>query len=132
MSGQENFAPVYLDNNATTLIDPRVEEVMRSVRLANPSSPHRFGQRAKQLMINAKRVILERLAPGRELLFTSGATEAINMVIQGTRGHIITSSLEHAAVLEACRGRPVTILNPRPGLGAILPEQIEAALRPDT
>ena len=123
---------IYLDNNATTLVDTRVEEAMCAVKLANPSSPHRFGQRAKKQLVDAKQTILEKIAKGRELLFTSSATEAINMVIQGVEGHIITSSLEHAAVLESCKGKKVTFLDPLPGKGTITIEQIEEALRPDT
>ncbi|MCH9610540.1 MAG: Cysteine desulfurase NifS [Chlamydiales bacterium] len=123
---------IYFDNNATTLIDPQVLEAMNQVSLANPSSPHRYGQRAKQLLADAKSTILNALAPGREIIFTSSATEALNMVIQAAQGHIITSSLEHAAVLEACRGKEVTILEPKEGKGAIEPDQVEAAILPNT
>jgi len=123
---------IYLDNNATTLIDPRVEEAVSQVKLANPSSPHRFGQRAKRVLIEAKQTILAAVAPGREVVFTSSASEALNMAIQGVDGHIVTSSLEHAAVLESCRGKNVTILDPAPGQGIVTIEQIKLALRPNT
>ena len=123
---------IYFDNNATTLIDPRVEEAMLQVKLANPSSPHRYGQEAKRLLAEAKQTILKRIAPGKEIVFTSSATEALNMVIHATLGHIITSSLEHAAVLEACRGKDVTILDPIEGRGSITPDQVKQAIRPDT
>ncbi|MCP5469954.1 MAG: cysteine desulfurase [Chlamydiales bacterium] len=101
---------IYLDNNATTLLDPRVEEAMRSAPFGNPSSPHRFGQKARRALIEAKHVLLNRLAPGREIVFTSGGSEAIAMAIQSCEGRIVTTSLEHAAVLEACKNKEVTFL----------------------
>lgn len=123
---------IYLDNNATTKIDPRVLEVMFAVAVGNPSSPHRYGQKARQLLLEAKETILEHLnMPQAEIVFTSGGTEALNLGIHGIEGHMITSSLEHAVVLEACTG-DVTYIDPPAGRGSITAKQIQEAIRPST
>lgn len=138
---------IYLDNAATTPMDPRVEEVMapyaRDV-FANPSSLHSAGRRARNSMDEARDRIADRLnVASREILFTSGATEANNLAIKGVarmlkdRGnHIITSAIEHPSVLESVRalakeGFETTELLPDE-FGRIQPEQVVEALRPDT
>ncbi len=103
---------VYLDNNATTPIDPRVrEEVNRCFmeEYGNAGSPHEFGLRAKQI-VNIARDRIARVVNARmhEVIFTSGATESNNLALLGLSGHglvhgkrhIVTTKIEHKAVLE--------------------------------
>lgn len=134
---------IYLDNNATTVLDPRVlEEMERMYREGplNPSSAHGFGQRARGLWVRALEEIAAHFGVRvEELVVTSGATEALTMVLLGLPQvrHVVTSALEHTAVLRACalleqRGACVTYLHPLEGRGAILPEQVEEALLPHT
>lgn len=104
--------PIYLDNNSTTQIDPRVLETMLPYlqdRFGNASSNHSFGWIAKSAVENARDIIANflKLSP-KELFFTSGATESINLVHLGlTEGvnpdsyHIITSNIEHSATAES-------------------------------
>ena len=108
------LAMIYLDNNATTRIDPMVVERMRELmqlRLANPSSQHAAGRQARQIVENAREVILKHCG-GRtqgmasdQLLFTSGGTESNNLAIFGLSenkpGAIVVSSIEHPSVLAA-------------------------------
>jgi cysteine desulfurase len=146
MSGR---TPVYLDCAASTPVDPRVAETMceclRDPALgANPSSRHLPGRRARALIERARAQVaaLVNVAP-RDLVFTSGATESINLAVLGAargncdRGrHIVTSRTEHRAVQDACRrlereGFRVTWL--RPGTdGIVRPAQVEQALADDT
>ena len=127
---------IYLDNNATTQIDHDVKEAMDALDVGNPSSMHQFGRRAKQTLLECRRFIADYFGMD-EVIFTSGATEALNMVVHSLPkgAHVITSSLEHAAVRESvnayCEGR-VTRLEPMEGRGFIMPEQVEAAIRPET
>lgn len=134
---------IYLDNNATTAMDSRVFErvlPLLSGPPVNPSSIHRYGQKAKALLTQATKEMASFFdVSSDELIFTSGATEALNMLIYGlgTRGHVITSSLEHVAVLQPVQrlekeGISVTYLDPLPNYGSISARQVEEALRPDT
>src|SRR5690349_603387 len=105
---------IYLDNNATTRIDPRVLEYMLPFYTddyANASSNHEFGISVNQ-HIKAARARIAKLigSENNEVIFTSGATEAINLAIKGVADsyqfkgkHIVTVSTEHAAVLDTCR-----------------------------
>ena len=136
---------IYLDNNATTFIDPRIVDVVAHNLThvqGNPSSIHSYGQEAKALLNKARRTIADflKVKPG-EIVFTSNGTEAMNFLIEGilnqtAKGHVITSSAEHACVYSTCQalqkqGWNVEFLSP--GLyGAITPEAVEAAIRPDT
>lgn len=101
---------VYLDNNATTQLDPRVLEAMLPVlaSVGNPSSAHTAGQRARNEIEKARHrvAILLRCSP-RELVFTSGSTEANNLALQGaarrapsTRRRIVSVTTEHPAILK--------------------------------
>ncbi len=131
---------IYLDNNATTFLGPSVLAVMEpllSGKVGNPSSIHRYGQAAKALLAKATKEVAAHFGvKTNEIIFTSGATEALNMVIKSAPkgSHIITSSLEHIAVIESLKFTEctVTYLDPEPGKGAITVEQIEHALRPET
>ena len=105
---------VYFDNAATTKVDPRVFEAMRpyfSDIYGNASSLHGFGLSAKQVLEEARETIARKIsAKHNEIIFTSGATEADNLAIRGVAyknnhlgNHIITTKIEHPAVLESCR-----------------------------
>src|SRR5215467_14315487 len=138
---------VYLDSNATTPIRPQVLAAMMSVfseDFGNPSSIHWFGQQAKSIVDNA-RVNVARLvnAETSEIVFLSGGTEADNFAIRGiaesqkARGrHIITSKIEHHAVLHTCKdleknGYEVTWI-PVSADGVVDPAVVARAIRPDT
>lgn len=131
---------IYLDNNATTFLDPCVlEELQLFLKrpLGNPSSIHFHGQKARGLLASLLHETAQFFGcKANEVIFTSGATEALNMAIKSAphKSHIITSSLEHSAVLEPLKqtGCLITSLDPLPGLGAIEASQVEAALRSDT
>lgn len=145
------LASVYLDNNATTPVRPEVFEAMRPYLavagdFGNPSSLHTAGQRARAALETAREQVAALLGaadPG-EIVFTSGGTESDNAAIIGTafahraRGrHLITSVIEHHAVLHACdyleqeHGFTVTRL-PVDRFGRISPADLSAALTPDT
>ncbi|MFA6437337.1 MAG: cysteine desulfurase family protein [Candidatus Paceibacterota bacterium] len=105
---------VYFDNAATTKVDSRVFEAMKpyfSDIYGNASSLHGFGLSAKQALEEAREVIARKInARHNEIIFTSGATEADNLAIRGVAyknnhlgNHIITTKIEHPAVLESCR-----------------------------
>ncbi len=143
--------PVYLDYAATTPVDPRVAEKMMQClnmdgNFGNPASrSHVFGWRAEEAVEVAREQVAALVgADPREIVWTSGATESNNLAIkgaahfyQGKGRHLVTSRIEHKAVLDTCRqlereGFSVTYLDPEPGQGLIHPEQVAAALRPDT
>ena len=138
---------LYLDYNATTPIDPRVLEAMLPFlkdNFANSSSSHHFGQRIKEMVKQARKQIADLInAESNELIFTSGATEAVNIAIKGVaenyfnKGkHIITVSTEHKAVLDTCKelerkGYEITYL-PVQSNGLIDPVELKQAMRTDT
>ena len=136
--------PIYLDYHATTPVDPRVLTAMLpffSEHFGNAASrTHAFGLRAEAAVTIAREAVAEALgAEPREIVFTSGATESNNLALLGaaragrTRGdHVVTSSIEHRAVLDPCRalaeeGFRVTYLSPDP-FGATAPSSVAAAL----
>ena len=140
-------APIYLDYNATTPIDPEVAAAMRPFLeggFGNPSSAHWYGTQARAA-VEAARESVARLigAAPDEIVFTSGGSEADNYAIKGgafalaERGrHIITTAIEHPAVIEPCRylesrGFSVTYLSVD-GQGMVDPAELERAMRPDT
>ena len=140
---------IYLDYAATTPLDPKVAERMAACLtqdgvFANPASTHAPGRAARKVVEEARARIAALVnAAADEMVFTSGATEADNLAIKGLarferqRGrHIITSRIEHKAVLDACKqlereGFEVTWLKPDPD-GLIQPAAVKAALRDDT
>ncbi|MCW4627612.1 MULTISPECIES: IscS subfamily cysteine desulfurase [Marinomonas] len=141
---------VYLDNSATTPVDPRVAEKMMACltqdgNFGNPASrSHLFGWRAEEAVEEARLQVASLIkADSREIVWTSGATEANNLALKGVahayrqKGrHIITSMIEHKAVLDPCKqlekdGFEVTYLQPDVH-GVISPSQVEEALREDT
>ncbi|WGL17923.1 IscS subfamily cysteine desulfurase [Microbulbifer bruguierae] len=142
--------PIYLDYSATCPVDPRVaskmaEQLTMDGNFGNPASrSHLYGWKAEEAVEDARRQVAELVnADPREIVWTSGATESDNLAIkgaahfyQGKGKHIITSKIEHKAVLDTCRqlereGFEVTYLNPRED-GIVYPEQVAEALREDT
>lgn len=140
--------PIYLDNSSTTPIDPRVLEKMTDVlanEFGNPASrSHSYGWAAEKLVDQAREQVANLLAAdSREIVFTSGATESINLALKGAaefyaeKGkHIVTLKTEHKAVLDTCRhleskGYEVTYL-PVQADGLVNLADLEKALRDDT
>jgi cysteine desulfurase len=143
-------SPIYFDYAATTPVDPRVAQKMSECLLAegkfgNPASrSHKFGWEAEEAVEMARRHMADLLnCDPREIVWTSGATESDNLAIKGvaqfykSKGkHIVTSKIEHKAVLDTCRhlereGFEVTYLEPGTD-GIISPESVAAAIREDT
>ncbi|MBK5008564.1 IscS subfamily cysteine desulfurase [Pseudomonas sp. S60] len=142
--------PIYLDYSATTPVDPRVAQKMADCLTAdgnfgNPASrSHVFGWKAEEAVEHGRRQVAELInADPREIVWTSGATESDNLALKGvahfyhTKGkHIITSKIEHKAVLDTARqlereGFEVTYLEPGAD-GIVTPAMVEAVLRDDT
>ena len=142
--------PIYLDYLATTPVDPRVAQAMidcltKEGNFGNPASrSHLFGWRAEEAVENARSQVAELInADPREIVWTSGATESDNLAIKGVahfyqkKGkHIVTSKIEHKAVLDTCRqlereGYEITYLDPNQD-GLTTPEMVKEALREDT
>ena len=136
---------VYLDHNASTPVHPEVLAEMLpyfSESFGNPSSVHGFGREARVgLDIARDRVARFLKVAPEELVFTSGGTESDNFGVKGLawargRGHLITSNIEHHAVLRACQwlegqGFTVTYLSVD-GHGMVDPDEVKRAIRPDT
>src|SRR5882757_11176784 len=140
--------PIYLDNNATTPMDPRVLEAMIpyfTEHFGNAASRnHPFGWEAEEAVDYAREQVAKLIgADPKEIIFTSGATEGDNLAIKGvfemyaSKGnHIITVATEHKAVLDTCRhlekmGGEVTWLQVKPD-GLIDLKELEEAIRPTT
>ncbi len=140
--------PVYMDNHATTPLDPRVLEAMLpyfSERFGNAASRnHEFGWKAEEAVENARGQIARLIgASPKEIVFTSGATESINLALKGAAefyrdkgNHILTLATEHKAVLDTCKrleteGCEVTYL-PVAADGLVDPENIARAITPKT
>lgn len=140
--------PIYLDNNATTQLDPRVFEVMTPYFLESygnaASKSHAFGWKAEEAVDYAREQIAALIgANEKEIIFTSGATESNNLAIKGVYemyaakgNHFITVSTEHKAVLDTCKhleklGAEITYL-PVGGDGLISVSQIAEAIKPNT
>ena len=138
---------IYLDHAATTPMRPEILEVMRpyfSERFGNPSSLHSYGLDARAAIERAREQIAQSIgATPSEIVFTSGGTESDNLALRGVleggrrgKGHIITSAIEHPAVLETCKflerlGHEVTYVSVN-GDGCINPTEVEEAIRDNT
>ena len=134
---------VYLDNNATTPVLPEVFEAMRPYfgeRFGNASSIHHHGQETRAAVEDAREAVADLLGcAASEVVFTSGGTESDNLAIAGwvaAGDHVITSSIEHHAVLHACKhleelGCDVSVL-PVDGRGLVDPDDVGRALRSNT
>jgi cysteine desulfurase len=140
--------PIYMDNHATTPIDPRVLEAMLPYftdKFGNAASRnHSFGWSAEEAVENARQQVASLInATAKEIIFTSGATESDNLMIKGVAemyrekgNHIITQAIEHKAVLDTCKnlekhGFEVTYL-PVQRDGRVNPEDVRKAIRPTT
>ena len=142
--------PIYLDYAATTPVDPRVakkmlEHLTLDGNFGNPASrSHKYGWKAEESVEEARSHVANLVGcDPREIVWTSGATEADNLAIKGVANfykskgkHIITSKIEHKAVLDSCRelereGFEVTYLDPNEG-GLTSPESVMEAIREDT
>ena len=140
--------PIYLDNSATTPVDPRVAKSMMQYiteDFGNPASrSHLYGWKAEEAVETARENVAKLIgADAKEIVWTSGATESDNLAIKGAANfykskgkHIITMTIEHKAVLDTCRelerqGFEVTYLDPEPD-GLLDLEKLRAAIRPDT
>lgn len=139
---------IYMDNGATTPLDPRVLEAMLpflTSRFGNAAShSHAYGWEAEEAVENARNQVARLIgANPREIVFTSGATESNNLACKGVfdhyraKGrHVITSAIEHKAILDPCKviegdGGEITIL-PVDRSGFLDPEAVRAAIRPET
>src|ERR1043166_5884451 len=139
---------IYFDYNATTPLDPQVREAMMPFLddvWGNPSSVHQVGRRARAILDDARdRAAKVFACKPSEVIFTSGGTESTNLAIFGaarllkSKGrHIITSAVEHHAVLHSCEylarkeGFDLTCL-PVDKEGLVSPDSLKKALRPDT
>jgi cysteine desulfurase len=140
--------PIYLDNHATTPMDPQVFEAMKPFFLEHfgnaASKSHAFGWTAEKAVETARKQVAALIgASEKEIIFTSGATESDNMAIigvaemYGSKGkHIITTNIEHKAVLDSCkvleaRGFEITYLEVD-RFGQVSSEQVRNSIRPDT
>lgn len=140
--------PIYMDNHATTPMDPRVLEAMlpyfTEVYGNAASRSHSFGWRAEEAVETAREQVAALIgANPKEIVFTSGATESDNLAIKGVAhfyrskgNHIITSTVEHKAVLDTCKalekqGFKVTYL-PVNTFGQVTVESVRAAITPET
>lgn len=139
--------PIYLDYNATTPIDPEVAEAMRPYlfeHFGNPSSSHWYGIQTKKAVDEARRQVAALLhCNPEEVVFTSGGSESNNYAIKGTAfanrekgNHIITSAIEHPAVLEVCKylaekGFQITYL-PVDEFCLVAPRELQENIRPQT
>ncbi|HLK17891.1 MAG TPA: aminotransferase class V-fold PLP-dependent enzyme, partial [Bryobacteraceae bacterium] len=137
----------YFDHNATTPVSPAALEVLVPALLevyGNPSSIHQHGQNARQKLEMARRQTAGLLGcDAKDIVFTSGGTEADNLAILGTvranraaKKHVITSAIEHPAVLNPCRQlerEGVDVSYVRVGSNGIVdPADVRGALRPET
>ncbi len=140
--------PIYLDYNATTPVDPRVLAAMLpwfTAQFGNAASrTHLYGWEAADAVARARQQVAALIGAGeKEIIFTSGATEANNLALKGTfesagaaRRHLVTVATEHKAVLDPCQhleayGAEVTYLTPAVN-GLISVQQLEDSLRPET
>lgn len=141
------MSPIYLDYNATTPIDKEVAQAMRPYLeeyFGNPSSTHAFGSKTKMAVERSRQQVAELInCDPSEVIFTSGGTESNNYAIKGIAlaqkqkgNHIITSSIEHPAVIEVCKylekqGFEVTYL-PVDEQGIVLLDELKSAIRNET
>ncbi|MFB5762175.1 cysteine desulfurase family protein [Paenibacillus medicaginis] len=138
---------IYLDHAASTPVHPEVAQTMMDImtgQFGNASSVHAFGRISKRTVSEARDIVAASLGClSEEVIFTSGGTESDNLALFGAafakgrrNGHIITTAIEHHAVLHSCAelerlGYEVTYV-PVDHTGRVLPEEVEAAIRPDT
>ena len=139
--------PFYFDYNATTPVSPEVRQVLDAVAceaFGNASSIHSYGQAARRYVDEARdRVAAFLGCDAKEVVFTSGGTEADNLAVLGTvraatgRRHVITTAIEHEAVLASCEhlaesGEAELTVLPVDGEGRVDPDDVRRAIRPET
>lgn len=128
----------YFDHNATTPVSPEVFQAMAPVMtevFGNASSIHTDGQRARKLLDDARREVAAMIgATAKEIIFTSGGTESDNTALFGfgRQGHVITTSVEHPAILQASAQLPAVTAIPVDANGLADPNDIRRAIRPRT
>jgi len=126
----------YFDHNATTPVSPEVFQAMAPLMttvFGNASSIHQFGQEARGELDRARRSVSAMLgAKAEEIVFTGGGTEADNMAIFGADGHVVTTTVEHPAVLEAASHLSSATFVPVDSRGIVDPRAVREAIRPDT
>ena len=126
---------IYLDHAAATPLDERVLAAMQpyfSDSFFNPSSPYAPAVEVRRAYDAAKARIAQAIGgKGSDITITAGATESINIMFASCRGHVVTSSIEHHAVLEAAKRHDYTLVAPN-NKGYISAASIQAAIRPDT
>ncbi|WP_201456833.1 cysteine desulfurase family protein [Chlamydia sp. 17-3921] len=132
---------IYLDNNAITppepgLIDFLKQSFIHEECYANPSSVHSLGKKSHQMVVETTSLIQSVLGFRGQVVYTSGATESLNLAIASLpRGsHVITSSLEHPAVIEPLKRADLSVsyLDPKEGLCTLSLQQLEASITPST
>jgi cysteine desulfurase len=135
---------LYFDHSATTPLDIKVSELMKAVadaHFGNPSSIHKYGQKARAVIEKSRRQIADALGvKSRNIIFTGGGSEANNMVLQNLlyndKKHVITSAIEHPAILKVLKhlkkfGVSYTTI-PVDKFGMVDPANVESAIRDDT
>jgi len=139
--------PIYLDYNATTPIDKEVADAMLPFlfeQFGNPSSTHEYGVKTKEAVEKARKQVAELInCKPNEVIFTSGGTESNNYALKGAAfenrekgNHIITSNIEHPAIIEVCKylaenGFEITYL-PVDEFGMVDPAEVKKAITPET
>ena len=135
---------LYFDHSATTPLDTKVSELMKAVadsHFGNPSSIHKYGQKARAVIEKSRRQIADALGvKSRNIIFTGGGSEANNMVLQNLlysdKKHVITSAIEHPAILKVLKHLKKLGVNyttiPVDKFGIVDPENVESAIRNDT
>lgn len=126
---------IYLDHAAATPLDERVLAAMQpyfSAQFYNPSSPYAPAVQVRREYEAAKNVIAQAIGgKGNDITITAGATESINIIFAGCGGHVVTSSIEHHAVLEAAKLHNYTLVTPNEK-GMISAESVKNAITPET
>jgi cysteine desulfurase len=127
----------YFDHNASTPVSPEVLATFQRVTAevyGNPSSIHTQGQAARLEVDRARGLVAQWLGcEAKEIVFTSGGTEGDSLAILGApEGHVVTTAIEHPAVLASCRAKRSHTVVPVDGMGLVDPEGIRRAIRPDT
>lgn len=130
-----NKETIYLDHAAATPLDPKVLSAMQpyfSELFFNPSSPYAPAVEVRRIYDDAKRSIARYIGgSGDDIVITAGATESINLALKGVGGHIVTTNIEHHAVLETAKSSDHTFVSVD-NRGVVSPEDIRQAIRPDT
>lgn len=130
-----NTEVIYLDHAAATPLEPKVLAAMQPFFgdvFYNPSAPYAPAVQARRAYEDAKQIIARTIgARGDDIVITAGATESINLAFHSIGGHVVTSNIEHHAVLEAAKQFDHTLVGAN-AKGMVSAEEVKAAIRPDT